>query len=214
MNKKTATLRSLWLYMKVYIALLTAIYCQAKVPNFQITLLIMIFIAGRQHSLYILNHDASHGSLFPLRRINKWVATVFSNLVMFHHPEAWSFIRWRRDHMKHHRYLFTEHDPDYVRRKACGDTKRKPTHFQLLWACIQSVIQTLLPFFRLDQKNHLFTLIYPFREDTALETERRIKLLFFVLSFIVLTYFNLWRSFFALLDITYVHVLPHDIKVS
>lgn len=92
--------KSVILYVKVYTAIFSAIIIGLYVQNPMVMLLTVIFIAVRQHSLYILSHDASHYSLFKSRRVNKMVATIFSNLVMFHHPEAWSFIQWRRVHLQ------------------------------------------------------------------------------------------------------------------
>jgi fatty acid desaturase len=81
-----------------------------------VTLFAIVLIAGRQHSLYILNHDASHYGLFRSKRINKIVGSLLSNMTMFHHPEAWSFVQWRRVHILHHRYVLSEGDLNYVGR--------------------------------------------------------------------------------------------------
>ena len=118
-------------YSKVYCSIAIAIAIGTLSWHPLVVLAVIVFIAGRQHSLYILNHDASHNLLFKSPSTNKWVATIFSNLVMFHHPEAWSFVQWKRIHMRHHLYLFTNRDPNYIGRQIQGDTTtvHKPWEF-------------------------------------------------------------------------------------
>lgn len=207
-----SSLRSVLLYLRVYAVIFLAFYLQWMFPNPIVTTLMIIFIAGRQHSLYILNHDASHYSLFKSKISNKIVATICSNLVMFHHPEAWSYVLWRRIHMNHHRNLFTEQDPNYIGRQRAGDTQRTYKPAQLFWSCSLVVPQMIKNFFlgRQDyaadksitvhfaKLNHLATLFVPFKNDLEMETERRIKLVFFLFGIIALSYFNVWKTFLLL----------------
>ncbi len=207
--EKISPWRSSFLYMQVYVAIAIAIFIAVTLSNSLITLLAIIFIAGRQHSLYILNHDASHNTLFTTKKINKLVATFFSNLVMFHHPEAWSYIQWRRVHLKHHQYLFTEDDPNYVGRKAAGDTEKNYTFLQLLMVCLLAGPQAIKLFFFGKQDyvnpkifkfsrgsiNHLASLFLPFRNDQEMEKERCMKLLFFSVTLSFIVYFDAGKLF-------------------
>lgn len=204
-----STYRSGLLYLKTYAAIFMAIYLGLHLINPFAIILVMLFIAGRQHSLYILNHDGSHYSLFKNPKFNKQVATILSNLPMFHHPEAWSFIQWRRVHLMHHSYLFTEKDPNYLGRHLAGDTEIAPTAFQLAWSCLLAVPETLKYFFQGKQDyvypatikfhknylNHLLALIAPFKKDIEMEKERRLKLVFFFISLLGVSYFHWWQPF-------------------
>ncbi|MCG8422359.1 MAG: fatty acid desaturase [Proteobacteria bacterium] len=209
-------------YVGVYLAIAAAFALDALANHPVITGLAIIFIAGRQHSLYIINHDASHHSLFRSRRTNKFFGTLFSNLVMFHHPEAWSYIQWRRVHLLHHKYLFTDRDPNYVGRRMKGDTTRNYTPAQLVWACAKAGITSITQFFvsRQDyvpaksnqaikgKHNHVRALFLPFRDDPEMETERRIKLVFFAVALAVVAYFDLWRPFLLLWILPMYTVYP------
>lgn len=204
--------RSVLLYATVYAAIALAFAAEAYFHHPLVTLLAIVFIAGRQHSLYILNHDASHYGLFRSHKVNAAVGTTLSNLVMFHHPEAWSFIQWRRVHLLHHRNLFTPEDPNWLGRQLRGDTVRPYAPGRLVWTCIKAGLLTFLEFFKGRQDyvppkgdgaikwrdNHLRTLFLPFRDDPEMERERRIKLVFFAVVLAGVAYFGLWRPFLLL----------------
>ncbi|AGC43736.1 fatty acid desaturase [Myxococcus stipitatus DSM 14675] len=214
--------RSAWLYAIVYGAIALAFAAEAYFHHPLVTLLAIIFIAGRQHSLYILNHDASHFGLFRSHKANVTVGTVLSNLVMFHHPEAWSFVQWRRVHLLHHRNLFTKEDPNWLGRQLRGDTTRPYAPGRLVWTCLKAGLLSGLDFFRSRQDyvppkgdttvkwrdNHLRALFLPFRDDPEMERERRIKLLFFAVALAGVAYFNLWRPFLLLWVLPMYTVYP------
>src|SRR5271156_6493010 len=74
-------------------------------------LLAVPFLAARQHALLILMHDGVHYRLFRNRRLNDWVTeTVLA------WPCLVSARAYRRNHFRHHRYLNTDQDPDWVRK--------------------------------------------------------------------------------------------------
>lgn len=204
--------RSVGMYLQVYAAILGAMLLEHWVDHVAFTVLAIVFIAGRQHSLYILNHDASHYGLFRSPRTNKAVATLLSNLVMLHHPEAWSFVQWRRVHVFHHIHLFTDDDPNYVGRRIRGDLERRYTRWMLCRACVKSGLTSIVQLFlgkqdyvppkgretRKGHLNHLRALFCRFHGDAETETERRIKLAFFAVALASIAYFNAWRPFVLL----------------
>lgn len=167
------------------------------------------FIAARQHSLYILNHDASHYALFRSKAMNKAVGSLLSNFMMLHHPEAWSFVMWRRIHVFHHSKLFTEGDPNYVGRMMKGDTERTYTLSSLAWACLKAGLMGPFSFFLARQDyvppnsrdfvkgkmSHVAALLLPFRNDPEMERERLQKIAFFVLLATVVTLAHGWVPF-------------------
>ncbi len=169
----------------------------------------IVFIGARQHSLYVLNHDASHGVLLASKRMNKILATLLSNLTFFHHPEAYSYVQWRRVHRLHHAYLFTSRDPNYVERKLNGETRVRFGRGRLLFEMLKAGPQAIKSFFvgRQDyvppggmtcekrRFNHLATLTFRFKGDPEMELERRIKIGFFVAALLALHFTGLWRPF-------------------
>ena len=147
---------------------------------------------------------------------------------MFHHPEAWSFVQWRRVHLMHHRYLFTNRDPNYLGRQQAGDTERTYTAIQLLWSCLLAIPQTIKSFFWGKQDwvnpktnqfvkggiNHLAALLKPITQDDEMKMERRFKLVFFSLAFTGVSYFHLWHPFLLFWLLPMYSIYPLISKVS
>ncbi|MDP9530560.1 fatty acid desaturase family protein [Pseudomonas protegens] len=204
--------RGLGLYLVVYLGIASAMLFESWAKNFVVTILLIFFIAGRQHSLYVLNHDASHYGLHTSRLANKILATWLSNLVMFHHSEAWSFIQWRRVHMLHHGHLFTKNDPNHVGRRLQGDTLQPLSASGLLLRCLKAGLLSPVQFFRARQDyvgpkmteaekcrfNHFMTLFQHYPGDPEMNRERWLKLFFFILTLSLIAHFDLWRPFLLL----------------
>lgn len=205
-------LRSLYLYAKVYAAIIGAFITNYYFQSVAVLVVSIIFIAGRQHSLYILNHDASHLGLFRTKWANKWVASILSNFVMFHHPSAWSFEQWQRVHYFHHRELFTNNDPNYVDRVLAGDTHRQLSIGQLFISCVKAGLMSPIKLFSgyhdyvppskqalySKKHGHLRSLLLPFKNDDAMEVERYAKLAF-IASSIFFVFLNDLLTLFLLL---------------
>lgn len=78
--------------------------------------LLVPFVAARQHALAALAHEAAHGRLFPLgRRPGFWNLALSEPLVAW--PLGLSIRSYRRVHLAHHRALNTDADPDWVRNR-------------------------------------------------------------------------------------------------
>ncbi|MCO5060337.1 MAG: fatty acid desaturase family protein [Rhizobiaceae bacterium] len=69
----------------------------------------VILVAGRQHSMLVLMHDASHRLLFRHRDANDVVSNLFLSFPLFV-----STALYRRHHLAHHRYTNTDDDPDLL----------------------------------------------------------------------------------------------------
>lgn len=200
-------------YAKVYLCLffIALIHMQYNLYAHPALLIVcMIYIAGRQHSLYILNHDAAHGSLFKTRAANRWVSTALSILPMFHHPEAWSFIQWQRIHRLHHAHLFTDKDPNYLSRQMAGHTEQRMSNSRLIRDCLLSIPQTIYAFFcskkdycpphstvfEKKKSNHFMTLFVSIKPDSDMAIEQMIKIIFYLFAAIFITQFKLWFALF------------------
>ncbi|PFF02786.1 fatty acid desaturase [Bacillus thuringiensis] len=84
-------------------------------PNIVVYLLAIILIGGRMRGLDNLMHEASHNLLFKSRWLNKWLGSIF---VAF--PVFTNFKPYCKSHYKHHKYLWTDQDPDTSELKALG----------------------------------------------------------------------------------------------
>lgn|SRR5579885_961369 len=74
--------------------------------------LAVMVLASRQHAIMILLHEGTHYRLFRNRKLNDWVSELFLAW-----PVLISARAYRANHIAHHRYLNTDGDPDWVRRK-------------------------------------------------------------------------------------------------
>ncbi len=67
----------------------------------------MILIGGRQLALAILMHEASHNTLFSSKKINDFVGQWFCALPLWLDVSG-----YRKHHLQHHKYTWTDQDPD------------------------------------------------------------------------------------------------------
>ena len=105
------------------------------------------FIGARQHSLYMLIHDASHSSLFKSRAANRHVASWGSVVQFFHHPDMWSFVQWKRMHNRHHSDLCTDRDYYWLFRQSMNLTSREITRWEVFKCSVRYMVTSPLSFF-------------------------------------------------------------------
>lgn len=65
------------------------------------------FIATRQNALAVQIHEASHYHLFRSHKFNDYFCNIFSSYWILNDVES-----YRKNHLKHHRFLHSEKDPD------------------------------------------------------------------------------------------------------
>lgn len=92
-----------------------AIYVANLYQNIGVYLLAIILIGGRMRGLDNLMHDASHAMLFKSRWLNKWIGSLF---IAF--PVMTNYQAYCTSHYKHHKYLWTDGDPDTSELRAMG----------------------------------------------------------------------------------------------
>jgi fatty acid desaturase len=92
--------------------IVAAIYLCQRFWHPALYILVVAFIASRQHALLILMHDGVHYRLLRNRRLNDWLSEV---------ALAWPHLvtaqQYRKNHFAHHKYMNTAEDPDLKRRK-------------------------------------------------------------------------------------------------
>jgi len=99
--------------LKAYSAIAAQWLCILALAAFAITistwwsyLIVLPFIAGRQHALGVLGHDGSHYRLSSNKTVNDWVSDYLCML-----PTFFSISRWREEHITHHRFINSSDDP-------------------------------------------------------------------------------------------------------
>ena len=78
-----------------------------SVPHPLVWAVAMLVIGRCQHALAVLMHDAAHYRLFEHRWWNEWVGQWLCA-----QPIASNLVAYRTVHLRHHKYLLTERDPD------------------------------------------------------------------------------------------------------
>lgn len=79
--------------------------------NWFTLLIAVLLIGGRQHSLFILMHDATHFRAYSNRKIADRISNVFLAW-----PMGYCIEDYRKSHFAHHRSTNSEDDPDFRRR--------------------------------------------------------------------------------------------------
>ena len=75
-----------------------------------------LIIASRQHALLVLTHEAVHYHLSRNRKANDVVSDFF-----FAFPILFDTNGYRQTHLKHHRHLNSDQDPDWIRKSKLPD---------------------------------------------------------------------------------------------
>lgn len=73
----------------------------------------LICVGTRQHALFVVMHEGTHYLISKNRRLNDRISDFFAAW-----PVGISTDRYRVRHWLHHRYLNTDQDPDWIRKKS------------------------------------------------------------------------------------------------
>jgi len=92
-----------------WLVILASIYCCIQFFNPLTYFLTVVIIGAKMHGLAILMHDAAHYRFLKNRKWNDLLTNVF-----IVYPLFVSLGDYRQNHMRHHRHLNTEDDPDWV----------------------------------------------------------------------------------------------------
>ncbi|MDQ0858856.1 fatty acid desaturase family protein [Bacillus sp. V2I10] len=92
-----------------------AIVLNYFIPTVWMYLISLVIIGSRMRGLDIMMHESSHRMLFKNRKLNKWVACFFAA-----YPIMISHKAYCKSHMSHHKYLWSEVDPDKQRYQIVG----------------------------------------------------------------------------------------------
>jgi fatty acid desaturase len=158
-------------------------------------LLAVIIIGARMHALAILMHDATH---FRFLRNRKW-NDLITNLVTMY-PLFTSIELYRQNHLRHHRHLNTDHDPDWVAKLGVKEFTFPKTKAEFLWTLF-----TYLILYR-GVKDAIWFL-KRFQAPSAKQVSKstdHYKKIFYLALIIVLTVFGWWPYFLLFWFIPYL----------
>jgi fatty acid desaturase len=158
--------------------------------------LAVLIIGARMHALAILMHDATHYRFLKNRRWNDWLTNL---LIMY--PIFSTLEQYRQNHLRHHRHLNTENDPDWVNKlgkrdftfpKTRAEFLRTVLSYLLLYKGVSDAVWFLRRFSSVEAKAH--TQAVP----------QWPRLLFYVVLATVLTLTGTWRYFLLFWIVPYL----------
>ncbi|HMQ48489.1 MAG TPA: fatty acid desaturase family protein [Saprospiraceae bacterium] len=165
-------------------------------PYFAVYLFSVIVIGARMHALAILMHDATHFRFLKNRKWNDLITNVVTAYPLFT-----TIATYRENHLRHHRHLNTEEDPDWVSKLGKREFRFPKTKREFLL--------TVFSYFFLIQgmKDSIwfFRRFASAKKDTSCRTEdKRPRILFFALLLLTLTLGGLWLGFLLFWVIPYL----------
>ena len=183
---------SLTILLGDWLLIAAAIHVASRYPGMLSFLVAQLVVASRQHAFFLAMHEATHYLLCRDRtwndRISNWLAAW---------PVGFSTERYRLRHWLHHRYLNTERDPDWARKKP-DPTWRFPMSKARFW-------RTSLP--------HLFgkgarEMAYAFRGIGITRQDLPYALPYYACLAMGISAFGAWKLFFLYWALPYFTVLP------
>ena len=183
--------------MSNWIVIFGTIYLTIQYFNPLTYLIAVIIVGARMHALAILMHDASH---FRFLKNKGWNDFITNWLTMY--PLFTSIEKYRDNHMRHHRHLNSEHDPDW----AAKLTKRE-FHFP---KSKSAFIWTVLSYLFLYQgASDAIWFLKRFGSDKTEASKNNwsgkiSRILFFVILFTLLTVFGLWKYYLLFWFVPYL----------
>ena len=178
-----------------WILIAATIILTLKLESIAFYFLAVIIIGARMHALAILMHDASH---FRFLRNKFWNDMVTNVTIMY--PIFTSIEVYRNNHLKHHRHLNTDHDPDWV-------AKLGNRHFTFPKTRSEFLL-TLFSYFILYQ-GFMDALWFLRRfggvkqAGKVSQNRKIIKGTFYLLLFAALTFFGAWKAYLLLWVVPY-----------
>ncbi len=171
------------------------------------------FVIGtRQHALLVLMHDATHYRLLRHRRWNDRL----SNWLLAY-PVLLTTANYRRHHLAHHRYLNTDDDPDWTRKKGSQDWVFPKTRRELIGVLMRDLLAiNMLTTLRLvvsisgrkGGAGQAGT-----RADRRPAGSRYGVLLYYALCFAAVTYSGMWVPVLLLWFVPALTILPTILRL-
>lgn len=104
---KTSDLHGWWSVVSTWAFIFLCLAAVAWRPSIWMILIVLPLMGGRQLALAILMHEASHHTLFSSKWLNDFIGQWFCSIPL------WLDLKgYRHHHLQHHKYTWTENDPD------------------------------------------------------------------------------------------------------
>jgi fatty acid desaturase len=179
-----------------WVIIFATIYCCIQFLNPFSYLLAVIIIGARMHALAILMHDATHFSFLKKQKWNDLITDIFIT-----YPVFTSIATYRQNHLRHHRHLNSENDPDWVAKL----TKREFTFPKTKREFLMTVFSYLLLFQgAMDAYWFLKRFSGGKKEKGQKARKDYARLLFFVLLFTTLTFTGTWTYYLIFWVVPYL----------
>lgn len=191
-----------WLLLDWLIIFSSVIICE-KWPSPWLYALAVLIIAGRQHAFLIIVHEAVHYRVSTKIWLNDLISDVFAAMPILFDTEM-----YRQSHSKHHRYLNTDQDPDWI---------RKHDHPSWQFPVGLKKILTTGPWFMLCggaiEWLNFATFFSGLRPFQTLHTKKQLlqvtkRVLFFAAVSGLLTYFHAWKLFAIYWLVPFLFIFP------
>ncbi len=160
--------------------------------NILIILAAQLIIASRQHALFLLMHEATH---FLLCVNNKWNDRISNFFVAW--PIGFSTERYRKRHWVHHRFLNTDDDPDWVRKKL-DPTWSFPSSKWHFW-------KTTIPHM---MGKGVIEMYYALRVVGVCKSELSYFIPYAACIFAAVSYLDLWKAILLFWIVPYMSFMP------
>jgi fatty acid desaturase len=109
-----------------WLGIVVALVLLSRMQTWWMFVLVGVWIGLRQYALFILGHDAIHGSLYPDHKVNDTVSRW-----LIHGPMFMGFEDGKRNHLEHHKFMGSAADPD----RYIHVLSNKSTPFEFLFFC-------------------------------------------------------------------------------
>lgn len=166
-------------------------------------LLAATIIAGRQHALLVLAHDAAHFRISSHSLINDFMSDFFAAIPAFFDTKM-----YRLHHAKHHRFLNTDNDPDWSRKRGRPEWQFPISKMFILKTYPKFIIfngaaewMTLSLFF-----SGILPLNTIFKGDQRKQFLKRV--VYFGIAAAIFTYMGVWKEFFMYWVVPLLFVFP------
>ncbi|MEN0049944.1 MAG: fatty acid desaturase family protein [Bacteroidota bacterium] len=179
-----------------WVIIFTTIYYCIQFFNPLTYLLAVIIVGARMHALAILMHDATHFSFLKKQKWNDLITDFFIT-----YPVFTSIAKYRQNHLRHHRHLNSENDPDWVAKL----TKREFTFPKTKREFLTTVFSYLLLFQgAMDAYWFLKRFSGGKKEKSQKAKKNYARTVFFVLLFTTLTLTGTWKYYLLFWVVPYL----------
>ncbi len=173
-----------------------------KISTWWAYALSLIVVASRQHALLVIVHEASHYRLSKTKWLNNLISNTFAAYPIFFCTDG-----YRANHMKHHRYLNSSQDPDWVRKTPLKEWQFPQKRSELMGSFLKIAatgwLKIILLFYALSGIGSKAT--YTQKESFVVLIQ---KMAFYCVAGLLLFKFDLWKVALLYWVVPFLLVFP------